>query len=419
MKILIKSARIIDPASSAHLKTKNVLIDNGRIADVTARAAEADRVIEAEGMLLSPGWFDLGTHCGEPGLEHKEDLESVLQAALAGGFTEIAVLPNTQPVVQTKADVNFFIRGNSGRLVQVHVLAAVTRHTKGEEFTEMMDLHHAGAIGFTDGLKTIWNTDIFLKTLQYLQAFNGLLLDHPEDIWLNMYGQMNESPVSARLGLKGMPPLAEDVALSRNLKLLAYAGGKLHVSRISTARALSMLRTARKRLSVTCDITAYQPLLDDSLLETFDTHYKVNPPLRGKRDNEALIRGLEDGTIDVICSGHVPQDTESKQVEFDQAEPGMISLQTTGANLTELAARIPWEVLIEKIAINPRRVLGLPQPSIEPGEKANLTLFNPNATWRLDETTNQSKSKNSPWWGKILKGKAVAVFNNGRYRIFD
>ncbi|MCS6974029.1 MAG: dihydroorotase [Cyclobacteriaceae bacterium] len=419
MKILIQSAKIIDPNSSAHQKTRNILIENGRIADVSTKTSEADRIIQAEGMLLSPGWFDLGTQSGEPGFEQKEDLESLAQAAMAGGFTELAVLPNTQPVVQTKDDVNYFLRGNAGRLVQMHVLAAVTRNTRGEDFTEMMDLHHAGAIGFTDGLKTIWNTDIFLKTLQYLQAFNGLLVDHPEDIWLNLYGQMNESPVSARLGLKGMPALAEEIALSRNLKLLGYAGGRLHISRISTARAVSLLRTARKKLAVTCDVAAYQPLLDDSLLESFDTNYKVNPPLRQKRDNDALIRGLQDGTIDVICSGHVPQDEESKMVEFDHAEAGIISLQTTGSNLSELSSVIPWDVLIEKIAINPRKVLGLQQPVIEEGEKANLTLFDPGAEWTLDETTNKSKSKNSPWWGKKVKGKTIAVFNNGRYRIFE
>lgn len=419
MKILIQSARIIDPHSSAHQKIKNVLIENGRITEITAKTPEADRVIQAEGMILTPGWFDLGTQGGEPGFEQKEDLESLALAATAGGFTELAVLPNTQPVIQTKADVNYFLRGNGGRLLQVHVLAAVTRDTKGEEFTEMMDLHHAGAMGFTDGLKTIWNTDIFLKTLQYLQAFNGLLIDHPEDIWLNLYGQMNESPVSARLGLKGMPALAEEIALSRNIKLLGYAGGRLHIARISTARAVSLLRTARKKFSITCDITAYQPLLDDTLVETFDTNYKVNPPLRQKKDNDALIRGLQDGTIDVICSGHVPQDEESKQVEFDHAEPGISSLQTTGACLTELSTQVSWEILVEKIALNPRKVLGLQQPVVEAGEKANLTLFDPNAEWVLDEKTNRSKSKNSPWWGKKLRGRAVAVFNNGRYRIFE
>lgn len=419
MKILIQSARIIDPHSASNQKIRNVLIENGRIAEVSTKTPEADRIIQAEGMILSPGWFDLGTHSGEPGYEQKEDIESLIQAAMAGGFTELTVLPNTQPVIQTKADVNYFLRGNAGRLVQIHVLAAVTRNTKGEEFTEMMDLHHAGAIGFTDGLKTIWNTDIFLKTLQYLQAFNGLLIDHPEDIWLNLYGQMNESPVSARLGLKGMPALAEELALSRNIKLLNYAGGRLHMARISTARAVSLLRTARKKLSVTCDIAAYQPLLDDTLLETFDTNYKVNPPLRQRRDNDALVRGLQDGTIDVICSGHIPQDDESKQVEFDHAEPGIINLQTTGACLTELSAQVPWETLIEKIAVNPRRVFGLPQPVIEAGEKANLTLFNPNATWVLDESTNKSKSRNSPFWGKRITGRVVAVFNNTRHRIFE
>lgn len=419
MKILIQSARIIDPHSSANGKVKDVLIEHGRIAEIGSRLATADRVVTADGMLLTPGWFDLGTQIGEPGFEQKETLETAAAAAMAGGFTEMAVLPNTQPVIQTKADVNFILRGNNTRLVQMHVLAAVTRDAKGSEFTEMMDLHAAGAVGFTDGLKTLWNTDIFLKTLQYLQAFDGLLLDHPEDVWLNLYGQMNESAVSTRLGLKGIPALSEEIALIRNLRLLAYAGGRLHVTRLSTARAVTIMRNARRKLPVTCDITAYQPLLEDKYIESFDTNYKVQPPLRGKRDNDALIRGLADGTIDVICSGHVPQDEESKMVEFDHAEPGIISLQTTGANLVELSESVSWELLIEKIAVNPRKILGLPQPVIEPGEKANLTLFDPRATWTFNEQTNKSKSRNSPWLGKTLKGKAAAVFNNGRYRIFD
>jgi dihydroorotase len=419
MKVLIQSARILDPNSPFHKKTRNVVIQNGRIADIGEKNYQADKVIKAEGMLLSPGWFDLGTGVGDPGFEYKEDLESVARAAAAGGFTELAVLPNTQPAIQTKNDVTYLTQGNAGRLVQVHALAAVTRNTKGEELTEMIDLHQAGAIGFTDGLKTIWHTDIFLKALQYLQKFNGVLIDHPEDIWLNMFGQMHEGITSTELGLKGMPAIAEEVAISRNLKLLDYAGGKLHISRLSTARSVNLLRGARKKLPVTCDVAAYQPLLNDAALASFDTNYKVNPPLREKRDNEALIKGLKDGTIDVICSGHVPQDVESKNVEFDHAEPGIINLQTTGANLTALAEYVKWEVLIEKISVAPRKVLGLEVPVIDVDAKANLTLFDPECQWTLDEKNNLSKSANSPWFGKPIKGKAVAVFNNGRQKIDD
>lgn len=419
MRVLIQSAKILDPNSPFHKKTRNVVIQNGRIADIGEKNYQADKVIKAEGMLLSIGWFDLGTYVGDPGFEQKEDLESVARAAVAGGFTEIAILPNTQPALQTKNDIIYITKANDSRLVQIHALGAVTRNNKGEELTEMIDLHEAGAVGFTDGLKTIWHTDIFLKALQYLQKFSGVLIDHPEDIWLNMFGQMHEGITSTRLGLKGMPGIAEEVAISRNLKLLDYTGGRLHVSRLSTARSVNLLRGAKKKLPVTCDVAAYQPLMDDTLLLSFDTNYKVNPPLREKRDNDALIKGLKDGTIDVICSGHLPQDAESKNVEFDHAEPGIINLQTTGANLVALAELVKWDLLIEKITVAPRKVLGLEVPVIDVDAKANLTLFDPARTWTLDEKSNSSKSVNSPWFGQPIKGKAVAVFNNGRQRIDD
>ncbi len=419
MKVLIQSAKILDPNSPFHKKIRNVVIQNGRITDIGEKNFQADKVIKAEGMLLSVGWFDLGTSVGDPGLEQKEDLDSVARAAVAGGFTELAVLPNTQPAIQTKNDISYISKGNDSRLVQVHALASVTRNNKGEELTEMIDLHEAGAVGFTDGLKTIWHTDIFLKALQYLQTFNGVLIDHPEDTWLNMFGQMHEGFTSTQLGLKGMPGIAEEIAISRNLKLLDYAGGKLHISRLSTAKSVKLLRSARKKVKVSCDIAAYQPLLDDSMLAGFDTNYKVNPPLREKRDNEALVKGLKDGTIDVICSGHTPQDVESKNIEFDHAEPGIINLQTTGCNLVSLSELVKWEVLIEKITNGPRTVLGLEVPVIDVDAKANLTLFDPAREWVLDEKSNFSKSSNSPWFGKPVKGKAVAVFNNGRQRIDD
>lgn len=414
MKILIQSAKILDSNSPFHKKEKNILIQNGRITDIGDKNFQADKVIKAEGMLLSTGWFDLGTYVGDPGLEHKEDLDSIHKAAAAGGFTGIATLPNTSPSIQTKNDVGYLTKDNDSRLVQIHPLASVTKNNKGEELTEMIDLHEAGAAGFTDGLKPVWHTDIFLKALQYLQKFNGVLIDHPEDIWLNMFGQMHEGVNSAMLGLKGMPRIAEEIAISRNLKLLGYAGGKLHLARLSTAKSIALIRAAKSKMNITCDIAAYQPLLDDSMLSTFDTNYKTNPPLREKGDNDALLKGLNDGTIDVICSGHTPQDEESKSIEFDHAEAGIINVQTFAANLALLSKEIRWDVLIDKATTGPRAVLGLEQPVIDVQAKANLTLLDPSRVWTLDEKTNFSKSKNSPWFGKTLTGKAVAVFNNNK-----
>jgi dihydroorotase len=417
MKILIQGAEIIDSASSFHRKIKNVLVNNGRIAEIGDKAFAADRVIRADGMKLTIGWFDVGTYVGDPGLEQKEDLDSVSRAAAAGGFTALAVLPNTSPCVQTKNEVSYLTRGNETHLVQIYPMAAVTRNNKGEELTEMIDLHAAGAVAFTDGLKPIWHTDILLKSLQYLQKFNGLLIDHPEDTWLNLFGQMHEGLNSTMLGLKGMPRIAEDIAVTRNLELLGYAGGRLHFSKLSSGKAVDLVRNARKKLQVTCDVAAYQALLDDSVLSGFDTNYKVNPPLRERADNDALLKGLRDGTIDVICSGHTPHEDECKSLEFDHADFGIINLQTFGANLVGLSQSIDWDVLLPKVTTNPRKLLGMEVPVIEEDVKANLTLFDPSKTWVFDEKSNHSKSRNSPWLNTEIKGKVVAVFNNGRNRI--
>jgi dihydroorotase len=418
MKILLQSPQIIDPNSPYHLKEKNILINNGRIAEIGDKNYSADKVIKAEGMKLSIGWFDLGTSIPDPGYEHKEDLESGMRAAAAGGFTEIALLPNTSPAVQTKNEVSYLIKGNDTNMVRIHPLASVTRNNKGEELTEMIDLHEAGAAAFTDGLKPVWHTDIFLKSLQYLQKFDGLLIDHPEDVWLNLFGQMHEGINSTMLGLKGMPRIAEDIVVGKNLELLGYAGGRLHLSRLSSAKAIDMVRAGKKKLNVSCSITAYQALLDDSLLSGFDTNYKVNPPLREKPDQDALIKALKDGTIDVIISGHVPQDEESKSLEFDLADFGITGLQTTAANLVSLSKWVEWDVLLEKLTVNPRQLLNLEIPKIEVDEKANLTLLDPHRVWKFDERTNFSKAKNSPWFGQEITGKAVAVFNNGKH-FFD
>lgn len=312
MKILIQAAQIIDSRSPYHKKEKNVLLQNGRITEIGDKNYSADKVIKAEGMKLSIGWFDLGTFIGDPGLEHKEDLDTAVKAAAAGGFTELAMLPNTHPAVQSKNEVSYVLRNNPSRLVQVYPIASVTRDNKGEELTEMIDLHTAGAIAFSDGSKPLWHTGILLKALQYIQKFDGVLIDRPEDIWLNTYGQMHEGINGTRLGLKGMPRIAEEIVVSKSLELLSYTGGRLHFSRLSCAKSVEMVRAAKKKMQVSCDIASYQPLFDDSMLSDFDTNFKVNPPFREKGDNDALIKGLKDGSIDVLCSGHMPHDEECK-----------------------------------------------------------------------------------------------------------
>jgi dihydroorotase len=230
-----------------------------------------------------------------------------------------------------------------------------------------------------------------------------------------MFGQMHEGIQSTMLGLKGMPRVAEEIVVSKNLEILGYAGGRLHLSKLSTAKSVDLVRSAKKKMKITCNIASYQPLLDDKCVAGFETSYKVNPPLREKADQDALIKGIRDGTIDVICSGHVPQDEESKKMEFDQAEFGMINLQTFAANLVALTRWVDYTTLIERVTANPRRLLNLEVPGIETDAVANLTLLDPGIEWILDDSTNRSRSKNSPWWGKKITGKAVAVFNNSRF----
>jgi dihydroorotase len=416
MEILLQSVEICDKRSVHHGKKKDVVVGDGKILKIGEGLTSSGMVIPAQGYKLSVGWFDMRSLFGDPGYEHKEDLESGCQTAAAGGFTEVALLPNTKPVVQSKNEIGYLLSGNRNRLTQVHPIGAVTLNAKGEELTEMIDLHKAGAVAFSDGEKSIWHTDILLKCLQYLQKFDGLLMNKPEDKFLNMFGTMNEGITSTMLGLKGMPSLAEEIMVLRDLRLLEYAGGKLHFSNISTANSVALIREAKaKGLKVSCDIAAHQIAFDDSVMVEFDTNYKVNPPFRSQADIDALIEGLKDGTIDVVVSSHNPQDEESKVLEFDLADFGVIGLQTVFPVLNQYKKNLSIEDLIEKITINPRKLLQVEIPEIKEGAAANLTLFDTEASWELDASSNFSKAENSPFWKKALKGKAVGVFNNGKY----
>ncbi|UII20344.1 dihydroorotase [Fulvivirga ligni] len=412
--ILIKSAQIINEGSPFHGKKTNVQIKNGKIVYIGDNTPKADKTIEAKGMYLSAGWFDMRAVFADPGSEHKEDLRSGVATAAAGGFTGVAVLPNNHPVTQGKNDVKYLQSINTESLTQIYPIAAVTLGCKGEELTEMIDLHTAGAAAFSDGLNPIWHTDILLKSLQYLQKFNGLLINKPEDVHLSMFGVMNEGLNSTRLGMKGIPTLAEELIVQRDLELLAYAGGRLHFTNISSPKSINLIKEAKKKgLQVTCDMAAYQTDFSDDDLMGFDANYKVSPPFRTEKDNKALKKGLKEGVIDILVSNHNPQDEDDKKLEFDLAEFGITSLQTVAHNIATLSADVDMAELIKKVTSAPREVLGLANPLISEGEEANVTLFDPNHEWTLDGKSNHSKSENSPYWKQKIKGKAIATFNNG------
>jgi dihydroorotase len=418
MNILIKSAEILDPNSDFYKKKKNILIENGHIKKISDIQHKADLVIEGENLKASIGWFDMRVSIKDPGFEHKEDIQSVSIAAASGGFTEIACLPNTKPLIQSK-DVISYIKGKSlTSLINIHPIAAVTVDNKGEEMTEMMDLHYSGAVAFSDGNKPVWHPDVLLKALQYSQSFDGLLINRAEEKYLTQNGQMNEGKVSTQLGLRGIPMLAEELMIERDLRILEYTGGRIHFSLVSSPKSLDLIREAKKKgLNVTCDISVHHLTLDESMLVEFDTNLKVSPPLRNKNDIALFWKAIADDTIDVIVSDHNPQDEESKNLEFDLADFGIIGLETAFAAINTNNRKVKLEKLIEKISITPREILKLNLPSISEGLPANITVFDPDLEWTFTAKDIKSKSKNTPFVGKKLKGKVIGVFHKNMHYI--
>ncbi|TAG45756.1 MAG: dihydroorotase [Cytophagia bacterium] len=420
MSFLFKNIQIIDKNSIFHLKKVNLYIDNQHIISKIDDANEDivitdDTIIkECTGSCVSIGWVDMYAQLGEPGFEHKETLTTGAKSALKGGFTRVCVMPNTNPIIQTKNEVQF-IKNFSYQNPHIDLLpiASVTIDNLGKDLTEMLDLHYAGAIAFSDGEKTIENSDMIRKILLYLQKIDGLLMQKAEDVYLSKFGQMNEGETSTLLGLKGMPNLAEEIIIQRDLKILHYTKGKIHFHLISTAESVALIREAKKQgLNVTCSIAAHQIAFTEADLIDFNTYLKVNPPFRTNIDKLALIEGLIDNTIDVIVSAHTPQDTESKLLEFDMADFGAIGLETCFA-VSNTFSTLYLEHLIEKLTLSPRKILQLPTQKINIGEKANLTFFNADEKWIVKKEKIASKSHNSPFLNQELKGKVIGIYNNG------
>lgn len=420
MNILLREAKILNPQSPHHNKVVNIHIKDGQIVSIDKKEHRADTTIEAKGLWLTSGWFDMKAHFNDPGNEHKEDLASGAATAARGGFTGVATLPNTNPVVQTKGNVEYVLSKSKSYLTDIYPMAAVTLDAKGEDLTEMLDLHAAGAVAFTDGDKPIWHTDMMLKSLIYLQKIDGLLINQPEDQLLTRFGSMNEGTASTLLGLKGMPTLAEHLMIKRDLDLLKYAGGKIHFSNISTKESVNLIKKAKKKgLQVTCDVSIHHLIHTDEDLMGYDSNYKINPPLRTEKDRKALVKGVQEGVIDVIVSSHTPQDEENKKLEFDLAGFGISGLQTMLPALLKLGKELDTAAWIEQVTNNPRRILKLDLPAIEAKATANLTLIDPKAKWTLNDQSNKSKSRNSPFYNKELTGKVKAIFNGSQFQIFE
>lgn len=419
MQVLLKSVKVIAPASEFHQQIIDLFIKDGLISAINPDLPVLDTTlttVNQPGLCVSPGWLDMNAWIGDPGLEYKEDLQSAATAAAQGGFTEVVCLPNVEPVHQTKHSISYIQNQSRTLPVSFHTMGAITTDAHGKELTEMIDLHVAGAVAFTDGLQPVQQADVLVKALQYVQFFRGLIIQKPENTSLTQHGLMHEGVVSTQLGLKGMPPLAEEVIIARDLRLLKYTGGRLHFSLVSSAEAVDLVRVAKQQgLPVTCDMAAYQTAFTDEEISPFDTNFKVNPPFRSQHDRDALHQGLQDGTIDALVSAHRPQDTESKNLEFDMAEFGITSLETAFAVAnTYLSPVIGLEQVIAKLVNTPRNILQRAVPTIQEGEVANLTLFHPEQTWIPTEANTASKSFNNPFYGQNLQGQVFGIVHKNQ-----
>jgi dihydroorotase len=420
MNILIKAALIVDPGSPHHKKICDVFICDGVIKKIDKSIdVKSDVVIDGKNCILSGGFFDLHVSFGEPGFEFKEDIASGCKAAAAGGFTNVIQMPFTFPVMQNSAGIEMVTNKTKKELVTVHAAGALSVDMEGKEMTEMYDMHKSGAVCFTDHKNAVQDAGMMLRSLLYAKTFNGLVMSFPDDRSLSGKGQMNEGPASTQLGLKGIPSLAEEMMVARDLMLCDYAEGRIHFSTISSKGSVELIRKAKKAgLNVTCDVAAHHLLLDESSLEEFDTRFKIKPPLRSQADISALKEGLKDGTIDAICSDHTPEDVENKQKEFDLAAFGAESLETAfAAAYTALRDSMKIEQIIEKFTTGPRKIISQAQIKITEGETACLTLFNPDEAWTVKETDIKSKSKNNPFIGMKLSGKVKAVLNKDQHVI--
>lgn len=417
MTILIKEAQIISPGSSQHKKKMDVLIEGGMIVQIKKNIPVKSnyKVIEETGLCVSPGWFDMQVVSGDPGFEFKEDLDSLITCAAAGGFTGVCVHTYNQPALHNKAQIEYILNKTHNKAVDVFPFGTITVDAKGKDLAEMYDMKQSGASAFSDHKHPIKDAGMLMRALQYAANVNTLVIAHCNDTSISAGGQMNEGEVSTSLGLKGIPALAEELMLERNISILEYTGGKLHVPTISTKGSVDLIKKAKAAgLAITCGVAVANLAFDDSALKEFDTNYKLDPPLRSKKDVTALRNALEAGVIDVVVSDHMPQDIESKELEFDLADDGMISLQTAFSAVNEAMKDRELDAVIEALTSKPRAILGVTPCAIEEGEDANITIFVPSGETLFNERENLSHSRNSPYLNKTLQGKVIGIVKGSK-----
>lgn len=422
--LLIKNCKPVGSGFNGSTVT-DIKIEDGKITEMKEglEPTENEEVFDAQGAYVSGGWMDMHVHFREPGFEHKETIETGCRSAMFGGFTEVACMPNTKPAIHTRDVVEFIVNKSKDQLVDVHPIGCVTKKRKGETIAEMGDMVQGGAVAFSDDGDPVASSQVMRVALEYSSMLGVPIINHAEDLDLSRPGHMHEGEVSARLGLDGTPGIAEEIMIARDILLAEYTGGHIHIAHISTAKAVDLVRRAKADgIHVTTEVCTHHFDLTDEEVgkRNFDTNVKMHPPLRAQKDVDAMIEGLADGTIDVICTDHAPHAVEEKEVEFIYAMNGILGLDTAWSICVKRLIEpgiLTVEQVVEKLTANPRKICNLPVPEVKVGNKANLTLFNTDEEWRYSLNEVRSKSKNSPYIGDLLKGRAVAVYNKNRFEV--
>lgn len=416
MQILIRQAKIIDNFSPFNGLTKDILIDGDQIIDIADQIQDQSyQTISAEGLCVSIGWVDPFAHFCDPGIEYKETLETGANAAAAGGYTRVFSLPNTDPVVDNKSQVSYVMQQSAHLPVSIHPIGAITKKIEGKDLAEMYDMKDNGAVAFSDGLNPVQTAGLFLKALQYVKAFDGVLIQVPIDKSIGSGGLVNEGIISTQLGLPGIPAISEETIIKRDIDLARYTGSKLHITGVSTKTSLDEIAAAKEEgLSVTCSVTPYHLYYCDEDLINYDTNLKVNPPLRTASDKLALQEAILNGLVDCIATHHFPQNWDNKVCEFEYAKSGMIGLQTAFAVVNTLLPTLTDDKIVTLFGSNARNIFALPTTNIAIGSKAELTLFSRSAKTLVTAKNNHSKSANSPFLDKPLTGKAIGILHKGK-----